>query len=423
MTVLIFLIAVVCLATLAWTDFRRAMVVFTALLPTYLLRFQVGPLPTTLLEVLWAVLMIVWVVRRFARVGAENFLPLRPERLRPWLIPCGLLIAAGIIGVIVAPDTRAALGLFRAYLLEPVLFFALLTSIADATLMRRMSQALVVSGTAIAIVALAQQALGPAYLWEAVRSTSVYPFPNAVGLFLAPIVVLAVGMITVSRGVARLAPALIAALVMFAAIIAAQSEGAIIGVAAGLFMLGVLQKKTRVPTLIVTVVIAALVLVVPPARNLAYEKLLLHDWSGTVRRITWDETLAMLRDRPLFGAGLSGYPIVMRAYHKTTAIEIFQYPHDLLLNVWSELGLLGVVAFGWILVMFVRVGVGLAPTQTEGDRKGRPYAIVATAAMVALLVHGLVDVPYFKNDLSFLFWIIVALGTVGALPTAKNRLS
>ncbi len=30
--------------------------------------------------------------------------------------------------------------------------------------------------------------------------------------------------------------------------------------------------------------------------------------------------------------------------------------------------------------------------------------------MTALLIHGLVDVPYFKNDLAMLFWIIYALG-------------
>jgi hypothetical protein len=29
-----------------------------------------------------------------------------------------------------------------------------------------------------------------------------------------------------------------------------------------------------------------------------------------------------------------------------------------------------------------------------------------------LLIHGLVDVPYFKNDLSLLFWLIVALISV-----------
>ena len=29
--------------------------------------------------------------------------------------------------------------------------------------------------------------------------------------------------------------------------------------------------------------------------------------------------------------------------------------------------------------------------------------------MTVLLIHGLVDVPYFKNDLAVLFWIIIGL--------------
>lgn len=33
----------------------------------------------------------------------------------------------------------------------------------------------------------------------------------------------------------------------------------------------------------------------------------------------------------------------------------------------------------------------------------------ALASMAALLVHGLVDVPYFKNDLAVLFWILISL--------------
>jgi hypothetical protein len=31
------------------------------------------------------------------------------------------------------------------------------------------------------------------------------------------------------------------------------------------------------------------------------------------------------------------------------------------------------------------------------------------SAMTVLFVHGLVDVPYFKNDLSILFWFLVAV--------------
>ena len=30
--------------------------------------------------------------------------------------------------------------------------------------------------------------------------------------------------------------------------------------------------------------------------------------------------------------------------------------------------------------------------------------------MIAMLVYGLVDVPYFKNDLAVIFWTLLALG-------------
>jgi uncharacterized ion transporter superfamily protein YfcC len=30
-------------------------------------------------------------------------------------------------------------------------------------------------------------------------------------------------------------------------------------------------------------------------------------------------------------------------------------------------------------------------------------------AMVVIVVHGLVDVPYFKNDLAVLFWVMIGI--------------
>ena len=45
--------------------------------------------------------------------------------------------------------------------------------------------------------------------------------------------------------------------------------------------------------------------------------------------------------------------------------------------------------------------------------KIRKYSRIVGAGLLGsltvLVVHGLVDVPYFKNDLSFLFWIIIAV--------------
>lgn len=381
---------------IAWTDFRRAIIVFAALLPTYLIRFQIGPVPTTLLELLWIVLIGVWMLKSRQ---------ISWEQIRPWVWPMMLWLVAGLIGVIVAPDLRAALGIYKAYFIEPVALFAIVEGMMDDVLRRRITIVLMISGAIIATYALLQKfILGAPFLWEGTRATSVYPFPNAIGLFLAPLILLSFEVV---KEKTYRWPALAATAVMLAGIIVAENEGALVGIAAGFFFLGIIHRRTRLATIIATITFVVAVIITPAVRGPVIEKLTLRDWSGTVRRLTWEETTAMLKDRPFFGAGLSGYPARLAPYHHYK-IEIFQYPHQLFLNLWSEVGVLGMIAFGWILVAFGRLA--------WRQKGARPYAI---AAMITILVHGLVDVPYFKNDLAFLFWIIIALG-VGFTKTNKS---
>jgi len=47
-----------------------------------------------------------------------------------------------------------------------------------------------------------------------------------------------------------------------------------------------------------------------------------------------------------------------------------------------------------------------------GRLPSRALLLGLGGAMVVLLVHGLVDTPYFKNDLSVLFWLIIGLGII-----------
>jgi len=79
------------------------------------------------------------------------------------------------------------------------------------------------------------------------------------------------------------------------------------------------------------------------------------------------------------------------------------HAHNILLQFWINLGVTGVSGFIWLLVIWF----------SQVWRQVREYNIIAitvAAAMVALLVHGMLDVAYWKNDLSALFWIIFALG-------------
>jgi hypothetical protein len=164
-----------------------------------------------------------------------------------------------------------------------------------------------------------------------------------------------------------------------------------------------------------------------PLRNKAISVLSFHEWSGQVRTVMWGETVTMLRDRPFYGAGLAAYPTVILPYHKAKWMEVFQYPHDIVLNLWSETGMLGLVAFAWILVTWTRLASKKGKWKAENGKRDKiegpsvplttyhlpltPAAIPAIAVITAMLIQGLVDVPYFKNDLSILFWLLILLTT------------
>jgi O-antigen ligase len=68
--------------------------------------------------------------------------------------------------------------------------------------------------------------------------------------------------------------------------------------------------------------------------------------------------------------------------------------------VWSELGLLGLFAFLIFLAfLFYRFSNG---TQSNTQ-------LIGFAALATMCIHGLVDVPFFKNDLAFLTATVLAI--------------
>ena len=117
-------------------------------------------------------------------------------------------------------------------------------------------------------------------------------------------------------------------------------------------------------------------------------------------------TLREIQEHPVAGMGLMGYREFYEDYKMARHTETLLYPHNFLLNFWVEIGLLGFVSFVWILVYFFQRAI---QALRSSDKEQKVYVICISAGMVALLVHGLVDVPYFKNDLAVLFWALFGL--------------
>jgi len=201
----------------------------------------------------------------------------------------------------------------------------------------------------------------------------------------------------------------------------AHSEGAMVGlVVATIVMIFFTGHSGKIVSVILTLSLVVVTLVNPGV----YRKFSLADKSGQIRRAQWQETWEMLKDGRLFtGAGLANYQSSVKPYHKTgiwlrlidnqeklvwQPVEIYLYPHNIILNFWSELGALGMIIFMWLWLkaLFIN-GRNFYRYHLKNNLAWLSWGLCG--AWLAALIHGLVDVPYFKNDLAVLFWLGLAL--------------
>ncbi len=393
----------------------------------YLVRFHIGPLPTTLLEIYIGAIIVLFTIVH----GMSGWI-VAWGRVRSWRAPIVAWLIVTLIAVFVAPDHIAALGLWRAYILEPVLVFILLAAvIRSEDEKRQLIRSLFLTVCLLAAWAAIQfvTGWGIPHPWnvsiaEGRRATGPFPFPNALSLFVVPIGALAFvnwcTKVRINTKIRNQDLEFWTWLFALACVLFARSNGGLIALLIVSIFLGLLSLRTRKVTILITSLGIMALILMPAARHKVWRVVTFQDWSGQVRLFQWRETREMLKDHPIFGAGLGGYPRVFKPYHKATAIEIFQYPHNILLNFWSETGILGVIVFGWILVTWVWFcrGAVSAPGSKGGETPPLQWIIP-----LALLIHGLVDVPYFKNDLAIIFWILVFLTSIKSSRLAVDDLS
>lgn len=382
--------------------------------PLYVVRWHIGPLPTTVLENLIGVTVVLYLVTLLRHRTPA------PGRT-PYEIPIALLLLAGVIGTFVAPDHRGALGILRAYWLEPVALFyvgiAVMTTAAAIEVMLAAWSAGAILFCIVDLYVFAHAVV--AHTLEPGHAAAAFDInPNSVAMYLEPLIGLAAGFALFALG--RLRWLAIAALIfLIPAEIATLSRGGLLALAAIVVVaiVSVKQVRLRIGLLAGAVAATALVFLLPlTGARLAHA---LDPVSGTVfgRERIWAATLRMLRDHPIFGAGLNAYQTVMAPYRLADSNLVPEpYPHNILLTSWTELGLLGAIMFIYLLANLL-IRPWLVLSKASGIYQPLLWGTAAAFAMIA--VHGLVDSPYWQNDLSVEFWILAALQVTAIRATTR----
>jgi O-antigen ligase len=401
---------------------RWALAITAGCLPLYVVRYQVGPVPTTVLENLVLLTIALYVVGRiqagtwvWPRSGLE--------------IPTAALLLAGAIAIFVAPDHRGAVGIYRAYFVEPViLFYIAIDLLRTPHDFRVVLLGLALGSTIFAVlnygawvIALMNHTVAIANAPEA-----LYTSPNQVALYFEPPLAIAAGFALYANDQRDRRIAFVVLALLLVALILTLSRGALLTLAAlaAVAVVSMPQRRLKLALLGGALIGGLIVSRIPPvAQRLANQfdpSYRFNTFEGRVQ--IWSDTLNMLRDHPIFGAGLRAYTQVMAPYvtHGRTP-EL--YPHNIYLAMWSELGLLGLA--GFLILMALMLWRGWrAFARATGFHRALLWGTAASFVTVA--VHGLVDTPIYKNDLATLFWIVAALqvAAIAALnsapPTARG---
>jgi O-antigen ligase len=394
------------------------------LLPTYQIRFQISGIPLTFLECLILILAattlanLVWLWGKNPKLFPKKQI-FNPSPENFFIL---FFLLAALVSVFVSPVATKAAGIFKAYFLEAVLFYFLVLLLIDSKeKLAGLWKSLAVLVIYLSVFGIYQfvSLEGLPFSWWAVnvasrRITSLVNHPNALALVLGPCLAMLAALLFASKTLERNKLLIAATSLGLIAFSLSFSRAGWCALAITLTFLGLLSGS-RKKILSIVLAIILIILLIPISRHKIFELASSADPSQQNRLILWNAALTMLKKSPLYGAGLMGFHEAYKNYPLGPDRVIQNYPHNFFLNFWVETGLVGLVAMIGLLFFFFKKIFKLLSTPW------RALALAAAAGMGMIILHGLVDVPYFKNDLAILFWIIYALPNLEFLRMSINH--
>lgn len=412
------------------------LLVVAGMLPLYIIRFSILGIPTNVFEVAVFVLAFVGICSTKIRQSWIRTIKTMPVSMK---IAIGLFFLSACISTGISDEKHVSLGILKGWIIVPLLFSFFTASAVknNPAIKSRILDSLIYSAVAVSLLGIAQ--IG--YIG---RVRSLYDVPNSLALFVVPILIIAL-----YRGVQlKKKMYIFSALIMCIAVLATQSGGAILAII-GTIIIGwlfrvilppiggregvgagqeqfpassphprlLLSKEKGVITVLFIVFITLSIfflsgrfqylispLIHPGATN-----------SATVRLQLWNIGTRLIAQHPILGIGLGQFePAYQSELHRLLELSsrgvqatsyklqsefVFRDPHNWIISFWLNMGIVGLASFVYLNWLAIRASV------KSKNIENKAIAL----ALISILLFGVVDTIYWKNDLSALWWILVLL--------------
>ena len=403
-------------------DARKALYAIIFLTPSYLVRFSVLGIPATLLEIMTYVLFFSLIMeKKNSRSSLEKaWKSFYAERL---LFFGSILLFLGVAAsVCVSVNIRTSLGVLKGWFVDPFVFFLIFSALIKTR--RQISYSVlsfILSGLAVGIIGLLYAA-GSMFTFDG-RLSAFYESPNYLAMYLAPGLLFAVYFLIfkreelreISKGrlEAMVCGKMICAFILavFAAVILlTRSYGAVLGIAfaCAFYLLEKYAGADNRKSLFsgkygksYLIIVVFFLLMFSLATYQKYEQIVNSNERSSFhsRIMIWNASVEMLKDSPIFGIGPGTFQKVYLDYQSRFAVPYLEWavaePHNTWLAFYLQSGIIGLAGFVILLFWIYE--------------KSRHNDLVLIF-LGYFLIHGLVDTLYWKNDLAFIFWMMVAIG-------------
>ncbi|MFC1600004.1 O-antigen ligase family protein [Patescibacteria group bacterium] len=356
--------------------------------------------------------------------------------LKSYSLPVVLFLLACSIAVLTAKGDSSALhslGILKSWVIVPIVYFYILMSaVRDKKDINFSMYSYLGSAIFLSLWGLFQ-AITKQYITIDDRVSGPFESANYLAIYLAPALIFASVRFIQTFLMSSFHPAgkrwnilerrvfiSFAVAIIFMALVLSQSYGGILGVFVVLLIYIVFERfranAKQIKKFFNRILLAILLIIIiggGMAASLNSEKfqnLTRFDEHTSVatRLEIWQVGGHLIKENPLFGIGLGMY----QENYNLRAEEILQrkpleetrlHSHNVFMETWLNAGLLGLVSFVWLIVL------AYFQILKVKNKEDKLMLYAGIAMLTYIVVHGLIDVTFWKNDLALIFWLIMGV--------------
>lgn len=380
--------------------------------PLYLARFKVAGIPVTVAEVFCYLFFAVFLLAVI--LGKQSISWKRPARW--YYLTAFILLIGATLGVMTAPhfialpsgvfmdSLQAAMGAWKGWVFAPALYFFTFTQVAtDSAKLKKLLLYFVYSGALVAASSYLFGIFGNGITYD-LRLSGFFESANYLSLYLEAPLLLGIYYLLHGNMLTRRQELynVTSVTTMAHALFMTQSYAAIIAVfgAIALYIL-VLLVRRKMGFMKLTLIFLALIITFGTIAVTQLDSAKFRQFvdfqnrsSSTVRLEIYEVAWGLINTYPLTGVG----PGLFQGFYQVKGPDILgkapmewniPHPHNIFFAFWLNAGLLGLFS---LLALLMLAHVRLT------------YPVIA---LWGIVIHGLFDTPFWKNDLAMIFWLVL----------------